>query len=122
MYAGKTYLFCVDQHSIIPARAICESYGAALAVPENAAENDWLVSTALSLANESYWIGVDDEKMDGTYVKPDGTPVTFFAWDTGKPNGGTSQNCVALDAAGAVAGAWNDKACSDSYGVLCELP
>jgi hypothetical protein len=119
-YGGGNYAFCPDPHTFLEATYVCKGYGATLAVPDDPAENDWVVSTALALANQNYWIGVDDQKAEGTYVKPDGAPVTFFEWGNGKPDGAESQNCVSIDPA--VAGGWNDKACTQPFGAICKLP
>lgn len=116
---GKNYIFCADIHDITDARLICEAYGGSLAVPATAMENAWVMNTAFALASKSYWIGVDDEKNEGVYVKPDGTPATYFAWAPGKPNGAGTQNCVAIEIG---LNGWNDKACAEEYGIICSLP
>jgi cysteine-rich repeat protein len=116
---GSKYLICPDAKSAFDARLECAAYGGALAVPNSAAENNWMKSTAFGVAGQNYWIGVDDEKSEGSYVKPDGSPVTFFDWADTQPNGGANQNCVEVqfDVNG-----WNDKACGELYGAICRLP
>lgn len=119
-YAGANYAFCLDPHTFLEAEYVCKGYDATLAVPDDAAENDWVASTAMSLGNQNYWIGVDDQEEEGKYVKPDGTPVTFFAWGNGKPDGNDAQNCVSIDPA--AGGSWNDKVCTQQFGAICKLP
>ncbi|HZF55039.1 MAG TPA: CotH kinase family protein [Polyangiaceae bacterium] len=116
---GKSYAFCADLHTAFEARLLCEGYKGTLVVPESAIENEWLRSTAQGVANQAYWIGIDDEANDGTFVKPDGSKATYLAWAPGQPSGNTSQNCVIMDPNGA---GWNDKACSEVHGVICALP
>lgn len=119
-YAGASYAFCLDPHTFLEAEYVCKGYDATLAVPDDAAENDWVASTAMSLGNQNYWIGVDDQEEDGKYVKPDGTPVTFFAWGNGEPDGNDAKNCVSIDPA--AGGGWNDKVCTQQFGAICKLP
>lgn len=119
-YLGKTYLFCPSPVIAAQAALECKGYGGTLAVPLNTTENNWVTSTALGVLNQNWWIGLNDEKKEGVYIMPDGQVATFFAWGPGKPDGGTSQNCVLLNAA--ASGTWNDKACSDQAGAVCIVP
>jgi cysteine-rich repeat protein len=116
---GSNYAFCADLHTAHEGRALCQGYSGTLVVPESASEDQWIRSTALGVAGQTYWIGIDDEQKDGSFVKPDGSPVTFFAWAAGQPNGGNSQSCVIMNTASA---GWNDRACSEAHGVICRLP
>lgn len=115
---GKNYMFCPDYVVASQAEAECKGYGATMAVPLNAGENTWMTSTALSVAGQNWWIGLNDEQTDGVYLMPGGEVASYFAWGVGKPNGGTSQNCVMIEGANG----WNDKACGDQAGAVCLLP
>lgn len=119
-YLGKNYMFCPDTVVASQGAAECKGYGGTLAVPLNATENAWVTSTALGIAGQNWWIGLNDEQNDGVYLMPSGEVASYFAWGVGKPNGGTSQNCVVLDAADS--GKWNDKACGDQGGAVCLVP
>jgi cysteine-rich repeat protein len=117
---GKNYAFCADLHTAHEGRLLCEAYKGTLAVPDSAAEDEYLRSTAGGIGGgQTYWIGLDDEKNEGAFALPDGSNAAFFAWAAGQPNGGTGQNCVITLTSGA---GWSDKACSENHGVICELP
>jgi cysteine-rich repeat protein len=119
-HAGATYAFCKAKRTAFDARAICGATGGALAVPGDAPTSAWLATTAFGVFGQSYWIGPTDEAKDGAWLGPDGAPVTFFAWAPNEPNGGPLQACVVLSLS--AGGAWNDKACSETNGFVCELP
>jgi hypothetical protein len=64
------------------------------------------------------WIGGSDTASEGNYVWAiSGTPITFFDWSAGEPNGGTSQNCILLD----TGGQWKDRECSLFLPAICVL-
>ena len=64
--------------SYLDAKNQCESDGTRLAVPSNAAENDFLVGF---LQGQHMWIGVNDIDNEGHFVTVDGSNLTFTYWD-----------------------------------------
>jgi hypothetical protein len=70
-----------------------------LAIPDEAVE----LTSLHTLAAGTFWIGIHDRVIEGTYVKTTGGPATFLPWDTGagepdNPGGGGGQDCVAATA------------------------
>ena len=67
------------------------------------------------------WIGYDDRTVEGQFNWITSEVSGYTDWGTGQPNngaGGTAQNCVVLDPG--LQDKWNDKACTDQYGYICE--
>ncbi|MEO7331432.1 MAG: lectin-like protein, partial [Minicystis sp.] len=117
---GKSYAFCTDLRPAYDARAICQSAGGTLAVPQDDAENTWMITSAFNVLGEAYWIGIDDEGQDGIWKKPNGSVAQFLPWGANEPNGGAVQNCGIISFV--LSGGWNDKACTDTNGYICALP
>jgi cysteine-rich repeat protein len=113
---GK-YLFCPDQHPLEEARLICEAYGGALAVPKDAAENEWMKSVLEGPPNMLCAIGVAFDTQKGAYVAPDGAPVPFFDWLPFQPDDPKDPGCVALAKTG-----WVDEPCWKPAAAICQVP
>jgi len=64
------------------------------------------------------WIGIHDNTHEGKWVWTSGQTPAFTNWNTGEPNGGTSENCGAVYASGK----WNDWAGSNTTRGIVELP
>ena len=65
------------------AKAQCESDGAFLAIPRSNAENDFIVSL---IPNENIWIGVNDIKIENSFVADDGCPLRYTNWIHDQPD------------------------------------
>ncbi len=67
-----------------------------LAVPDDATE----LTSLHSLAAGTFWVGVHDRVMEGTFLKlSTSTAATFLPWATGEPDDAlTGQDCVAATA------------------------
>src|SRR5205085_7165581 len=62
--------------------------GGHLVTIRNASENTW-ISQNLAGFNQSgtgYWIGLNDEAMQGTYHWTSGEPVSYTHWSSGEPS------------------------------------
>ena len=45
----------------------------------------------------NWWLGASDKLTEGTWTtNSSGSPQSYFLWNKGEPNGGTSENCVVL--------------------------
>ncbi|KAG7176752.1 Secretory phospholipase A2 receptor-like 2, partial [Homarus americanus] len=67
------------------------------------------------LSQSTLWIGMKND-IDGNRWL-DGTPVGFFNWNFGEPNGVYVDYCVEMYTYG---GKWNDVGCSQRRAFLCE--
>ena len=64
------------------------------------------------------WIGGNDIAAEGTWVWEDGEIWGgFTAWNDGEPNGGVSEQCIALLY---YKNAWNDVSCGRVYNFMCK--
>lgn len=75
------------------AKLMCDrtSTAAYLAIPDDAAE----LADLATVASAPFWIGIDDQVTEGTYVTQKAVPATFLPWAPGEPDdtmGG--QDCV----------------------------
>ncbi|CAG2218315.1 unnamed protein product [Mytilus edulis] len=67
----------------------------------------------------NFWIGISDVIVEDRWIYTTGqTPITVNHFQSGQPNGHTSQNCVALDSS--YHGYWNDLNCLTNYPFICE--
>ena len=66
------------------------------------------------------WIGLFRRHDGSSWAWSDGTPVDYTNWRDGEPNdSGGGEDCVLLVPRDE--GKWNDGACSDTLGFLCQL-
>ncbi|MEZ4319411.1 MAG: MopE-related protein [Myxococcota bacterium] len=126
--SGKSYQICsgpfVDQAD---AAAFCDTANYHLVNVGTASEHS-LVASNLSSA-QSYWMGMDDIAVEGTFVTTYGTPISYTNWDPGvpllvpaQPDGGANENCTVLDADASTPFLWHDAPCSfPDLGAVCEI-
>ena len=126
---GQCYLLFTAPQNWANANAACVALNARLAVLDTAAKHT--VAKTLAGMNDA-WIGLTDAttEMQFRWVDP-AVPLAFTQWDPNEPNngGGTyEEDCVVI--AGARAGDWDDRPCSDqvpgapagccSYPYICQ--
>ncbi|MCY1064615.1 CotH kinase family protein [Nannocystis sp. RBIL2] len=93
--------------------------GHLLSIPSQEIQ-DWVVAEAFSIANNDWWIGLNDVDAEDDFVWTDGTPLDFTAWNEGEPNNSGEEDCVNVPAwAG---GLWNDLACDAPRPYICQTP
>ncbi|MFY0533571.1 C-type lectin domain-containing protein [Nannocystis pusilla] len=93
--------------------------GHLLSIPSQEIQ-DWVVAEAFSIANNDWWIGLNDVDAEDDFVWTDGTPLEFTAWNEGEPNNSGEEDCVNVPAwAG---GLWNDLACDAPRPYICKIP
>ena len=56
-------------------------WGDISAIATSDEENWWLTTLARERGLDSLWLGVTDEKVEGTWVCVDGTPMRYSHWD-----------------------------------------
>jgi hypothetical protein len=98
-----------------------------LATATSATENAFLVSLLPSSVGDRdhYWLGGSDAAAEGIWTWVTGETFTYTNWWGNEPNGGGSENYLAMDARGTTY-AWNDatNALGPGYvrGYLLERP
>jgi hypothetical protein len=96
----------------------CSNLGGYLVSYESAEENAFV---APLLATGNYWIGLDDEQVDGTFHWQDdvqiGAGSMYTNWTPTQPDGGINENCVYEIAGGAT---WEDGICTTALPYICE--
>ena len=120
-YAGHTYLFCNSRIPFASAATECADAGYHLVQIEDAAENTFVATTAMSEGLLSgfpggMWIGLEQDGAGTRYVWPDGSAATYFMWEGVEPNG--TGPCVRMR----TAGGWGDAICTNSFNYACEAP
>ena len=106
------------------AEADCVALGGHLATVKTAASN--AIVAALVAATPSAFLGGTDVVTEGTFLWPDGSPLTYSNWRTGEPNNGQGvyeEDCIVIQ--GLLAGVWDDRPCAPppvgagSYAYVC---
>ncbi|XP_074089081.1 pulmonary surfactant-associated protein D-like [Macrotis lagotis] len=97
-------------------KKICSQRGALLASPQNARENGALQEFAKEFDKHLY-LGMSDEKNEGTFKYLNGQIISYTNWGSGEPNGGRKENCIDFNANGH----WNDKSCTEKLLIVCEI-
>jgi hypothetical protein len=133
-FGTHDYAFCDALVAWPTARTECETRGMRLVRIDDAAENDWVVTTAAFSASmfrrESLWIGGYEPTVDGDWHWTDGeafwsgdgngSPVggLYTNWDRTEPN-----NAVSAEACAGIRlndSAWLDLGCSFGAYFACE--
>ena len=93
------------------AKAMCALTSAAayLAVPDDATE----LANLASIAGTPFWVGLDDQAMQDTFITSKGVPATFLPWAPGEPRGDACVNAVSATKIA------TDK-CSTKHDAVCE--
>ncbi|XP_078696152.1 uncharacterized protein LOC144924626 isoform X2 [Branchiostoma floridae x Branchiostoma belcheri] len=99
----------------------CRVDGGTLAMPRDAATDDFLVSLKNAVNDKStFWFGLHDRRIEGSFEWIDGTPLgSFSSWHPGEPNGGFKghEDCVDYWPADQ----WNDDDCRYLQPFLCQV-
>jgi hypothetical protein len=123
-FGGHMYMFCTPTANFAVARDTCAKSRYHLVKIENTTENKFIVDTAKAINNATWWIGLNDQAVEGTYVWLDGSDAAFLTWTVGAPNNGGwrgNQDCaLILDIFAGYN--WNDAACTDQARFVCEYP
>lgn len=96
------------------AKAICDSLGGYLAIPNNASENTFLRTLA---AGTSTWIGISDESVEGKFISALSDTVAYFNWKAGQPDNLNNEDFVFMDASGL----WNDATNDNLFNFIIEF-
>ncbi|VDI04634.1 Hypothetical predicted protein [Mytilus galloprovincialis] len=73
----------------------------------------------LSMAFNGFWIDGSDEITKHNWLFADGTPITEFHWGKGEPADIGNEDCLIMGSI--VDFDWNNLACSEMRGHICEI-
>ncbi|VDI37848.1 Hypothetical predicted protein [Mytilus galloprovincialis] len=125
---GYCYEFVINhnfdwQH----AHGDCTSKGGHLVVVRSSADNLFLMSSlrSLNFHGDIVWIGLSDQKVEGTYEWPTGEQVTYTNWASGQPDlQAIIEDCIVMKYSDG--GHWHDYSCfnfifhHNNYPWICE--
>ncbi len=125
-HGGHSYLFCTAVAGWSPAVGACRALGYELVTVNDGVESTLLSDTALALANDDWWIGLNDQRAEGTWVWSFGTS-SYTNWDSGEPGGPSadSADCASVENGSSsfeTRGRWGDRNCNEAKPYVCESP
>ena len=110
----RCYLVLTEPLAWDGAQAACVAAGGALAVIDDASENERV--RALDDQIDPWWLGASDLAKEGTFVWVDGSELGFTAWLTFQPDNLFDEDCLEQN----IDGAWNDAGCEIEQPAVCE--
>ena len=123
---SRDYLFCLKNRNWTDAQMVCAQLGMQLARVDNESEDLWIDAQADDLAppTEAWWLGLRDVVANSMSLKsdyrwyPEGTSgtVPYDDWDSGEPNGSSSDQCARIKSNNA----WGDLPCDANINFVCE--
>lgn len=97
-YYGLTQTAHLDWHAAEAEAQTLETHLLAIGSQE---EQDWIVDTFLPepdlVSPPVFWIGLTDERIEGTFVWTNGDPLTYTNWNDAGANGGSVEPNDAWD-------------------------
>lgn len=118
---GGTLAYCFSARTYVDAQNDCVDQGGHLVSIHDQATQDEVTAGAFAVLWSSWWIGLDDVAVEGTFAWQDGTPVDYTAWAGGEPNdAGGNEDCGHI--AEWAGGGWNDIPCDFGLPYVCRLP
>ncbi|KAM6360700.1 C-type lectin domain family 17, member A-like [Pluvialis apricaria] len=113
-FEKSCYSFSMETMSWSDAQEICVDQGAHLVIINSEPEQNFLKE---NIKSSTYWLGVTDQLVEGTWVWTSGQRVNFSYWNTWKENKDRDQkDCGSIGPGGI----WNDERCSQSNHWICE--
>ncbi|XP_053548055.1 pulmonary surfactant-associated protein D [Bombina bombina] len=98
-------------------KSICSVAGGRLATPQNAEENEAVLSIVLHY-NKMPYLGIHDIETKGSYKYLNGELIGYTNWNTEEPNSKhDGDDCVAMF----TNGKWNVINCKENHLVICEF-
>lgn len=107
---GNTYYLTI-RRSWTSAEMDAIEAGGHLTTVNDAAENAWILSTFGAYGGQQrlLWTGLNDAAVEGQFRYVNGQTPSYTNWTPGEPNGGTSENYVAIYYPNhSSGGRWND--------------
>jgi cysteine-rich repeat protein len=115
IHAIDNHAYHVSYHALTWSAALadCASLGAHLATVTSADEESFIETHAFG----NLWGGLTDAASEGIYLWVTGEPYSYTDWQANEPsNGGAGEDCLELS----VGRGWNDLACTELRGYVCE--
>ncbi len=113
---GRSVVACPVWTIYSVAKESCRKLGGVIAEPQSADDSVAMGQAAAPWANGG-WIGLTDEKTEGTFVWESGRQLPQSSWRYGEPNDWSNEDCVHLFDDGG----WNDLSCFTARPFICEL-
>ena len=113
----------MERHTWYEARKICQSYLGDLASILDKQEEDNIRKLLSGLTDEgddkSFWLGLNDIDIEGTFVWSDGSNFSYANWRNTEPNGGgKGEDCVITRRSLM----WSDAPCGATVHIICKIP
>lgn len=70
-------------------------------------------------STDSFWIGGNDDAVEGRFYWEQGDPLTYSNWKMTAPNSGTQGNCILL-LPQLHSYQWDDEDCNTAHKYICE--
>ncbi|KAK2888177.1 uncharacterized protein [Channa argus] len=119
-YENKCYFFSTDVKSWMEANAYCLEHNSNLMSIQDVNERLWLRT---QISTEIYWIGLNDQIIEGTWEWSDGSPYILYLshWLPGQPdNWGDDPGEDCGQVVGYSNGQWNDENCNAKRKYICK--
>ncbi|QQR87240.1 MAG: gliding motility-associated C-terminal domain-containing protein [Flavobacteriales bacterium] len=115
---GSNYYLFTNPTTRDAAHVQALSMGGHLACIGSATENQFLADAGDANGFSDWWIGLNDEATEGTFVWPNGEPMVFDAWLASEPSDtdGTADGVVQSSSG------WNDKNVGEQLPYMVEVP
>jgi hypothetical protein len=132
--SGHCYTFDRTPRTWVAAAVACEALGPTshLAFVTSSGENVVVSLLGDNGNSQLTWLGGTDGPTEGDWTWLDGgdfppspspNVYSFSHWNSGEPNngnGGTPENCVAIQLGSSNHGGWDDRVCDIARGSICE--
>lgn len=87
--------FLITSQSWSASQAEAAMLGGSLATINDAGEDTWVFDT-FATPTRMLWVGLNDVASEGQFVWSSGEPVGYTNWAQGEPQGGLTENWVAI--------------------------
>ncbi|AKT39679.1 C-type lectin domain-containing protein [Chondromyces crocatus] len=119
-FDGHDYVFCNHAKSWDAATAYCDKFNMNLVTINTINEEGWLHAMANMFSTQKWWIGYNDQAVEGSWVWQSGESSNYVNWAPGEPNNaGGNEGCAQLNRFYPDHG-WNDEPCNLHYRFICE--
>ncbi|XP_055995966.1 macrophage mannose receptor 1-like isoform X2 [Ostrea edulis] len=120
-FQGNCYKMWQIRQNWAAAKSFCHRQGTILATINSREEQNFIV-TLIPKTGYGYWIGLNDQINQNTFLWSDGSPVVYTNWAAKEPNnyGRGTEDCVLMLRTN---GQWNDAVCQNpADGFICKKP